>query len=377
MLPMMLLMIDGSSTECYKPQHAIQAIAVPLAETKMRKSIAIVLTVFFLFALKTQSQEDEPLKLVQTIPLPGLHDGDFDHFAVDIPGQRLFLAAEENSAVEVIDLRFNKLIHTIAGPKTPHSMAYNAESKKLFVADDGGPSQVEIFDGTSYKLLGTIPMEAHADASIYDPVSKLYYVGNGGKQAKEDYCFISVIDTMSGKKLDDIKIDADRVEAMALEKSGPRLFVNLTSKNAIAVIDREKRAVIETWSIADVGRGNAPMAFDENDHRLFVVARETGNLVVVNTDSGKIVTTLLLVGQHFSDDAVYDARYKRVYVSGVPFLDVYQKGNEGDRYSFLGQVPGAFHALTSILVPQLNRYYVAVNHHGNTDAMVKVYEVVP
>jgi DNA-binding beta-propeller fold protein YncE len=350
---MMLLMIDGSSTECYKPQHAIQAIAVPLAETKMRKSIAIVLTVFFLFALKTQSQEDEPLKLVQTIPLPGLHDGDFDHFAVDVPGQRLFLAAEENSAVEVIDLRFNKLIHTIAGPKTPHSMAYNAESKKLFVADDGGPSQVEIFDGTSYKLLGTIPMEAHADASIYDPVSKLYYVGN------------------------DIKIDADRVEAMALEKSGPRLFVNLTSKNAIAVIDREKRAVIETWSIADVGRGNAPMAFDENDHRLFVVARETGNLVVVNTDSGKIVTTLLLVGQHFSDDAVYDARYKRVYVSGVPFLDVYQKGNEGDRYSFLGQVPGAFHALTSILVPQLNRYYVAVNHHGNTDAMVKVYEVVP
>src|SRR5580700_7366225 len=145
---MMLLMIDGSSTECYKPQHAIQAIAVPLAETKMRKSIAIVLTVFFLFALKTQSQEDEPLKLVQTIPLPGLHDGDFDHFVVDLPGQRLFLAAEENSAVEVIDLHTNKVAHTIRGPKTPHSMAYNTQSRKLFVVDED-PNQVEIYDGTS------------------------------------------------------------------------------------------------------------------------------------------------------------------------------------------------------------------------------------
>src|ERR1700736_3109027 len=104
-----------------------------LAERKMKKSITILLTVFVLFALKAQSQVDEPLKLVQTIPLPGLHDGDFDHFQVDLPGQRLFLAAEENAAVEVIDLRTNKVVHTITGLNTPHSMAYNPDSKKLFL----------------------------------------------------------------------------------------------------------------------------------------------------------------------------------------------------------------------------------------------------
>src|SRR5580700_7457749 len=135
MLPLMLLMIDGGSTECYKPQHAIQAIDVPLAEIKMRKSITIVLTVFFLFELKAQSQEDEPLKLVQTIPLPGLKDGDFDHFAVDVPGQRLFLAAESDSAVEVLVLRPNKVLRTLRRPKAPHSFAYSAEAKKLYVVD--------------------------------------------------------------------------------------------------------------------------------------------------------------------------------------------------------------------------------------------------
>ncbi|MGI0134260.1 MAG: YncE family protein, partial [Candidatus Micrarchaeaceae archaeon] len=177
----------------------------------MKKTITIFLAVIAFCALKAQSQIDEPLKLVQSIPLPRLHSGDFDHFQVDVPGQRLFLAAEDNSAVEVIDLRTNKLIHTIKGPKAPHSMAYNSRSRKLFVVDDGGPSQVEIYDGTSYKFLGVIPMQAHADASIYDPASKLFYVGNGGKDAHEDYCWITIIDTASGKKVGEIKVDSDRV----------------------------------------------------------------------------------------------------------------------------------------------------------------------
>src|ERR1700724_217387 len=100
----------------------------------MGKLTAVILIVFVLFVRKANCQVEEPLNLIQTITMPGLHDGDFDHFALDLQGQRLFLAAEDNSAVEVLDLRTNKLIHTITDVKTPHSMAYNTESKKLFVA---------------------------------------------------------------------------------------------------------------------------------------------------------------------------------------------------------------------------------------------------
>ncbi len=341
----------------------------------MRYRITILLAVIVLFALKTHAQVPGPLKLVQTIPLPGLKDGDFDHFQVDLPGKRLFLAAEDNSAIEVIDLNTNKVIHKITGPKAPHSMAYDPDSKKLFVVDDGGPNQVEIYDGTSYQPLGTIPMGAHADASIFDAANHLYYVGNGGKQQKEEFLNISVVDTASGKKVGDIRIDADRVEAMAIEKSGPRMFVNLYSKGAVAVIDRVKRTVIATWSITQEGRNNGSMAFDEADHRLFVHAREPGKVVILDTESGKVVTTLVSGGM--VDDAVYDAKLRRIYVTGVPFINVFQKSDEGERYDLLGQVPTAFHSITAILVPELNRYYLAVNHHGETDAVVQVYQVVP
>src|SRR5882762_10320958 len=287
----------------------------------MKKSFAVFLAILALFAGGARAQVPGPLKLIQTIPLPGLKDGDFDHFQVDLPGKRLFLAAEDNSAIEVIDLSTNKVIHKIAGPKAPHSMAYNPDSKKLFVVDDGCPNQVEIYDGTSYELLGTIPMGAHADPSIYDPVSKLFYVGNGGKQAKEDFVMISIIDTTTGKKAGDIKIDgADRVEAMAIEHPGPRMFVNLYNKAAVAVIDREKRTVIDTWSIAQEGRNNGSMAFDEADHRLFIHAQDPGKLSVMDSNSGKIITTVH--SGEMDDDAVFDPAPKRIFVTAVPVINV-------------------------------------------------------
>ncbi len=342
----------------------------------MTKLVAMAVLIFSIFgAVQTQAQVPEPLTLVDTISLPGLNDGDFDHFAVDVLGNRLFVAAEENSAVEVVDIRTNKLVHTIRGPKTPHSLAYDPDAKRLFVVDDGGPNQVEIYDGTSFELVGTIPMKAHADASIYDSANKLFYVGNGGKAAHEDYCLISVIDTTSLKKVADIRVDSDRVEAMALEGKGPRLFVNLYSKGAVAVIDRQKREVVSTWSLAPEGTNNGPLAFDELDHRLFVLAREPGKLIVLDSSSGKIVATRQCVGDY--DDAIYEAQSGRLYLIGDPFLKVFQKITGRDRYDSLGQIPTAFHADTGILVPELNRLYIAVNHHGQTDAVIQVYQVVP
>jgi DNA-binding beta-propeller fold protein YncE len=343
----------------------------------INKSISFVLFLVMMgpVAVRIRAQVPGPLKLAQTIPLPGLKDGDFDHFALDAPGQRLFLAAEENSTIIAIDLRTNKLIGKIAGAKAPHSMGYNSELKKLFVVDDGGPNQTEIFDGASFKLLGTIPMEAHADVSSYDSESKLLYVGNGGRQAKEDYTLISVVDTTTDKKLGDIKIEGDRIESIRLEEKGPRMFVNVYYKGAVAVVDRKKQAVIATWSYAQEGKNFGSMAIDEPDHRLFVHARDPGKVLVIDSDSGKLITSLPCQGDY--DDAIYDSGTRRLYLIGTPFLKVWQKSSEGDRYDILGQVPTAFHSITGFLVTSLNRLFIAVNHHGNTDAVVQEYEVVP
>src|SRR5258708_33561823 len=172
---------------------------------------------FLTLPLLSHAQKEASLQLVQTIPIPGLKEGDFDHFAVDLAGHRLFLTAEKNSAVEVFDLNANKLIHTITGLDEPHSMLYRADLKKLFVVD-GGAAEVRMYDTGSYKYLGGIKLKDDCDSNTYDPATKYLYVVNGGRGAHEPYTLISIIDTTAAKKVADIKIQTDTVEALTLEK---------------------------------------------------------------------------------------------------------------------------------------------------------------
>src|SRR5256886_10838777 len=58
---------------------------------------------------------------------------------------------------------------------------------------------------------------------------------------------------------------------------------------------------------------NYAMALDEGDHRLFVVTRYPARLLVLETESGKIVQSLSAVGD--CDDIFFDQARKRSYRS--------------------------------------------------------------
>jgi hypothetical protein len=93
----------------------------------MNRLRIIMLAVLAAMAASVGAQETAPLKLVATIPLPGLKDGDFDHFTPDVAGHRIFLTAEANGKVQVFDTNTNKLIHTIENLKAPHAILYRAD----------------------------------------------------------------------------------------------------------------------------------------------------------------------------------------------------------------------------------------------------------
>jgi hypothetical protein len=132
--------------------------------------------------------------------------------------------------------------------------------------------------------------------------------------------------------------------------------------------------MITTWPTGQVAKHLVAMKFDEADHRLFVTTRNPGKFIVLDSDSGKVVTSLPTVEK--SDELSYDANQKRIYVQGTNFTDVFQQ-NDADHYALAGRVPGAYAAKTAILVPELRRYYLAVPRHGQKEAGVRVYEVVP
>jgi DNA-binding beta-propeller fold protein YncE len=328
---------------------------------------------FLAFAIGAPAQDKAPLKLLSSTPVPELKDGDFDHLTADVAGNRLFVTAEENAKVLVFDLKTNKLIHTISDLKAPHSMLYREDLKKLFIADSD-LGAVKVYETESYKPVGSIKVRDGADASAYDSAAKLYYVVNGGKDGKLPNAYVTIIDVDSGKSVGDIKIDSDDVEGVAFEKSGPRMFVNVRGKSEVEVYDRKTRKLLNTWSTAEAGKNPTAMSFDEDAHRLFLGTRAPAKLVVLDSDSGKIVASY--PAPAMVDDMAYDSQTKRIYYAGTEYLDVFQE-KDADHLDRVGHVATAFRAKTGVLVPELNRYYLAVPHHEKKVAELRVYEVTP
>jgi DNA-binding beta-propeller fold protein YncE len=302
--------------------------------------------------------------------LPDVKNGDFDHFALDLAGKRLFLTGEVNQSIEVFDLRTNKRIHSIKGVDTPHSMVYLPESDQLLVVD-GGDGTLKCFDAKNYTIIESIKLELAADSAVYDPTKHMLYVASGGEDAKMDHTMINIVDLNTRKRIADITVDSANIEAMALEQNGPRLYVNIRDRSLVGIVDREKRTVLSTWNL-DGLEGNTPIALDEPNHRLFVVGRKPAKLLVLDSDSGKVVTSL--PSAPLADDMVFDAATKRIYVACDGFVSVYHQ-QDADHYEEIARVPTTFRAKTAILVPSMNRYYVAAPRHGQRAAEVRVYDV--
>jgi DNA-binding beta-propeller fold protein YncE len=329
-----------------------------------------LLAIAFAFSFTVNAKSDTPpLKLIQTIKLPAEIKGRFDHFAVDLAGNRLFATPEDNHAVLVFDLKSGKLLDTIKGIGKPHAILYREDLKQIYVTD-GDAGDLKIFDSETYTLKSTVKLLEDADSIGYDPATKYLYIDNGGGDVHETYSMISVVDTTSGQKVADMKVDGETLEAMALEISSSKMYVNNKAKNRVDVIDREKRELVASWPIAK-GKTNVAMALDEANHRLFVACR-SGNLIVFDTATGKELASLPIA--QGVDDLVFDKDSKRIYAAADGFVDVYQEESP-DSYKLLAKVPSGPVGRTARLVPELKRYFVAVPQHGATPSEVLVYEV--
>ena len=108
-------------------------------------------SVFLALATLSVAQGIAALKLLKTIPLPAVHDGDFDHFAKDVEGHRLFLTAEANGTVEIFDSTSNKHVQSITGLKSPHALLYRSDANRLFVID-GDASQIKSMTARHFNL---------------------------------------------------------------------------------------------------------------------------------------------------------------------------------------------------------------------------------
>jgi outer membrane protein assembly factor BamB len=132
-----------------------------------------------------------------------------------------------------------------------------------------------------------IAAQPDADGIIYDPGTDLILVSAGDSNSL--ITFKPNIDPKSGHIETPIPLGG-APEFLAADGSG-KVFVNLEDKDSVAVVDLKTRKVIARWPVSP---GGAPvgMAIDTQHHALFIGCRNPQKMIVMDTESGKVLADL-------------------------------------------------------------------------------------
>src|SRR5438067_3517328 len=269
---------------------------------------ASLLALAMVSGVAAQSQNSS-VRLIHTATLPG-YSGDFDHFAADFDRNRLLLAAEDHGTVEVFDLTTSAHLRTVSGFGNPHSILVRKGAPTVFITDST-KANASIRDADTYAKKQTVNLTPGSDTAKYDPATKTLYVVTGGKDVDMKTANLEAVNPDTGAKLSSITFPDNHVEAMAFTADDPRLFINLAQTNKLAVVDRKSMKVLSTWPVPPAQQ-NAMVAFDSAQHRLYVVCRSPGMVVVMNSDSGAVVDKQPAPLR--ADEVQYDPNTHRLYV---------------------------------------------------------------
>jgi DNA-binding beta-propeller fold protein YncE len=306
------------------------------------------------------------LTLQRVIPMP-TGTGKFDHFAIDLLANRLFIAATGNHTIEILDLHQGKVTETIHDLGKPHGLVWIPETKRLY-ASDGSQGDLKIFEGSPMKELNSIKLSEDADDMIYDPRSSLLYVGHGGSD-QTNPAEVAVIDTTRQTLLKDLPVAA-HPEGLDIDKENGRIFVNVAGAAQVAVIDGATSSVSHLWKITRA-KDNVPVAFDPDHNLLFVACRTPGRLVVLDGVSGNEVSDL--PADAGADDLFYDSALHRIYlIAGSGAIDTYEVSTDKTVRSIdvTHTAPGA---KTGLLVPAQHALYIGVVASGGKEAEIRIY----
>jgi YVTN family beta-propeller protein len=260
--------------------------------------------------------------------------------------------------VEVLDADTSELVGTI--PNTPgvHGVAIAAEFGRGFISA-GKSDSVIIFDLKTLKPLGEVKVGKKPDAIIYDPATKHVYAMNGDSDST------TVINAADGKVVGTIDLGGGPEFAVADGKGS--VYINLEEKADTVHIDSNALKVLHHWPLAPGGTATA-LAFDPQTRRLFAGCRGGQLMVVLDADSGKIITTAP-IGERV-DAAAYDPATKLVFMStGGGTIAVFHQ-DSADKYTLLENLPTNSGSKTMGLDPKTHHLFVPANIGGQFTVLV-------
>jgi hypothetical protein len=208
-------------------------------------------------------------------------DGGFDYLSADVENRRLYVPRNgPMGRLTVWNLDTLDPIGEVAGVASGGAVA-DPKSGHGFSTT----SPVTMWDAKTLKTINTIPVESRPDGILFDPYKERVWIFS---HAAPQATIINAVDgTIAGS------IDLGGAAEQAATDEHGTVYVNLTDKSAIAVIDANSLTVKARYDLSATATNAGGLALDAKNHILFSYLHQPSSMaVIVNADTGKIITTL-------------------------------------------------------------------------------------
>jgi YVTN family beta-propeller protein len=320
----------------------------------MKRNLAMLAAILVVTAVAASAAPSSGYHIIKKVPVSGT--GSWDYVTVDEAGRRVYIA--HATQVEVLDADTAEPVGTIPNTPGAHGVAVVPDLGRGFITA-GKSDSVIIFDLKTLKPLGEVKVGKKPDAIIYDPATKQLFVMNGESDNA------SVINPADGKVVGTIDLGGGPEFAAADGKGN--VYINLEEKAETLRIDANTLKILHRWPLAP-GKTATAMAFDPQNRRIFAGCRGGQLMVVLDADSGKVITTAP-IGERV-DAAAFDSATKLVFLStGGGTTSVFHQ-DSADKYTLVDTLTTNPGSKTMGLDPKTHHLFVPANLGGQFTILV-------
>jgi DNA-binding beta-propeller fold protein YncE len=306
------------------------------------KTWYVVLALLLVTFLAAASPEGG-YKIIKKFPVPG--DGGWDYLTVDPQARRLYVS--HGTEVNVLDADSGEVVGKIPGTKGVHGIVIPPGSDRGYTTN-GQANTSTMFDVKTLKVLGEVKTGKKPDAVLYDPATKRVFTFNGDGESA------TAIDAATGEVAGTVELGGGPEAGVADGKGN--VFVNLEAKAEVVKFDSRKLAVLAHWPLAPC-KTPTGMALDRKNGRLFVGCRSKV-MAVVDTESGKVITTLPIGGG--VDGTVFERSSGNIFNSNGDGTVTVIHQDSPDNYTVVETVQTQPGAKTIALDPKTHQLYLSV-----------------
>jgi DNA-binding beta-propeller fold protein YncE len=254
-----------------------------------------------------QAPTGGPYRVIKTAKVGGT--GGFDYVYADVLGRRLYIPRGAVQGETPMPARVTVFDLDTLAPvgEIPNTRANGAVVDPKSGHGFASSKPVAMWDAKTLAVIKTIDVQGNPDGILADPFNQRIYILSHAAP------HVTVIDAKEGSVLG--TIDLGGAPEQAVSDGAGHIYVDVSDKANVAVIDAKTMAVTAHYDLGDKGAGLAGLAIDVKNHILFVACRlpQPGVMVILNADDGRIITTLPLAGS--SDGAVFNPATQEAFSS--------------------------------------------------------------